>query len=242
MSVHNLTVSYQRHPAIHHLNGCFMRATATAVFGPNGAGKSTLLKAIIGMLKADTGHIALNRVKRSDIAYLPQQAEIDRSLPLSVRDLVSTGLWWRTGVGGRVGQEGEACIMAALKMVGLADLATRPMAALSTGQFQRVLFARIVVQDAQLILLDEPFSAIDMHTSRDLLACIARWGAEQRTIIAVLHDPSQLATFFPQTLLLARQAIAWGKTEDVLVAANLNMAYELAKSWASHSSVCSRAL
>jgi zinc/manganese transport system ATP-binding protein len=102
----NLTVSYQRHPAVHHVSGSFASGDATAIFGPNGAGKSTLLKAMIGALKPDSGQARLDGFARQDIAYLPQQSEIDRSLPVSVLDLVATGLWHRTGPFGMVGRAG----------------------------------------------------------------------------------------------------------------------------------------
>ncbi|WP_047239014.1 ATP-binding cassette domain-containing protein, partial [Chromobacterium subtsugae] len=104
--LNNLTVSYQRHPAVHHIGGRFADGDATAIFGPNGAGKSTLLKAMVGALAPDSGSVDLNGHRRSDIAYLPQQAEIDRSMPVSVLELVGTGLWHKSGPFGRVGRAG----------------------------------------------------------------------------------------------------------------------------------------
>jgi zinc/manganese transport system ATP-binding protein len=238
LALHNLTVSYQRHPAIHHLNGCFVEGAPTAIFGPNGAGKSTLLKTMVGMLKPDSGHVDLGGCSRTDIAYLPQQAEIDRSLPVSVRDLVATGLWHRTGLFGRVDRDGRARVLAALERVGLEDFAERPISALSSGQFQRVLFARILVQDAQVILLDEPFNAVDARTTFDLLELVRGWHEERRTVIAVLHDYEQVRAWFPYTLLMAREVIAWGATADVLVDANLRRASEVAQHWHDRAPVC----
>jgi zinc/manganese transport system ATP-binding protein len=238
IALHNLTVSYQRHPAIHHLSGRFVNGAPTAIFGPNGAGKSTLLKAMIGMLKADSGHVDLGGCRRCDIAYLPQQAEIDRSLPVSVRDLVATGLWHHTGLFGRVDRNGRARVLAALARVGLEDFADRPISALSNGQFQRVLFARILVQDARVILLDEPFNAVDARTTFDLLELVRDWRAEQRTVIAVLHDYEQVRAWFPYTLLMAREVVAWGATGEVLVDANLRRASEVAQHWHDRAPVC----
>lgn len=126
VALDNLTVSYQRHPAVHHVSGSFVTGDATAIFGPNGAGKSTLLKAMIGALKPDSGHARLDGFVRQDIAYLPQQSEIDRSLPVSVLDLVATGLWHRTGPFGRVGRAGLGQAMDALEQVGLATLPPAP--------------------------------------------------------------------------------------------------------------------
>lgn len=238
VSLHNLTVSYRRHPAIHHLAGRFVPHAATAIFGPNGAGKSTLLKAMVGMLKPDEGHVDLGNCQRRDIAYLPQQAEIDRSQPVSVQDLVATGLWHRTGLFGTVDQQGRASVQEALARVGLAEFVARPISALSSGQFQRVLFARILVQDARLILLDEPFSAVDARTTYDLLNLVQQWCAEGRTVIAILHDYEQVRAYFPYTLLLAREVVAWGPTAETLTDAYLKQAVETAQHWHERSPVC----
>jgi zinc/manganese transport system ATP-binding protein len=238
IGLHNLTVSYQRHPAVHHVSGEFAPSEATAIFGPNGAGKSTLLKTMIGALRPDSGRVELNGHQRHDIAYLPQQSEIDRSLPVSVEDLVSSGLWFRTGPFGGVGHEGREAVMHALATVGLAEFAERPIAALSSGQFQRVLFARILVQDARLILLDEPFNAVDAKTTYDLLELVRRWRDEGRTVIAVLHDYEQVRAYFPYTLLLAREVVAWGRTDAVLTDANLKRAVERAAHWQERAPVC----
>jgi len=234
----NLTVSYQRHPAVHHVSGSFVAGDATAIFGPNGAGKSTLLKAMIGALTPDSGQARLEGFARQDIAYLPQQSEIDRSLPVSVLDLVASGLWHRTGPFGKVGRAGLGQAMDALEQVGLADFAPRAISALSSGQFQRVLFARILLQDARLILLDEPFTAMDAKTTFDLLELVRRWKEEGCTIIAVLHDYEQVRAYFPHTLLLAREVVAWGRTEQVLTDANLKRAVDTAAHWQDRAAVC----
>ncbi|KZE25280.1 zinc/manganese transport system ATP-binding protein [Crenobacter luteus] len=233
----NLTVSYQRHPAVHHVSGEFADGEATAIFGPNGAGKSTLLKAMVGALRPDSGRAVMSH-RRADIAYLPQQSEIDRSLPITVEDLVLSGLWHRSGAFGGVGRDGRMRVAEALATVGLSEFARRPIAALSSGQFQRVLFARILVQDARLILLDEPFNAVDAKTTYDLLALVRRWRAEGRTVIAVLHDYEQVHAYFPYTLLMAREVVAWGKTETVLTDANLRRAVERAAHWQDRAPVC----
>ena len=238
IQLHNLTVSYQRHPAVHHVSGRFAAATATAIFGPNGAGKSTLLKTIMGAIAPDSGRVQFDKVGRKDIAYLPQQSEIDRSLPVSVIDLVSSGHWRRSGLFGRVGRDEDEASWNALVTVGLEDFARHPVAALSSGQFQRVLFARILVQDARLILLDEPFNAVDARTTFDLLALVQRWQDEGRTVIAVLHDYEQVRAYFPQTLLMAREVVAWGATDGVLTAANLQRASEMAAHWQAGAPVC----
>jgi len=237
VALHNLTVAYRQHPALHHISGGFERGTLTAVVGPNGAGKSTLLKSLLGLVRIDSGQVEIN-VARKRIAYLPQQAEIDRSFPISVLDCVLLGYWSRAGLFRRMTREMVQRAERALVSVGLDGFAQRSIASLSVGQFQRVLFARILLQDAQLILLDEPFSAIDTKTTNDLLQIIQSWHAEQRTVIAVLHDYDQVRRAFPQSLLLARNVVAWGDTEQVLCHENLHRARAMAEAVDEHAPLC----
>lgn len=234
----NLTVSYRRHPAVHHVSGEFAAGQATAIVGPNGAGKSTILKTMIGALRPDAGRVELGGVSRQHIAYLPQAAQIDRSLPVSVLDTVLTGTWRHMGAFGAARAQDWQAAQDALAAVGLGEFAQRPVSALSAGQFQRVLFARIMVQDAPLILLDEPFTAIDARTTHDLLALVRRWQAEQRTVIAVLHDFAQVREYFPHTLLLSREVVAWGPTAEVLTEANLQRASANVAHWHEQAPVC----
>ncbi len=234
----NLTVSYQRRPAVHHINVEFPAGCATAVFGPNGAGKSTILKSMMGFLKPDTGKVDMGGISRAQIAYMPQAAQIDRTLPVTVLDTVLTGAWHETGACGCAGRRGVARARAALADVGLHGFEQRGIGELSGGQFQRVLFARILMQDAPLILLDEPFASVDAKTTFDLLGFVRRWEGEGRTVIAVLHDYEQVRAWFGHTLLLAREVIAFGKTEAVLTEANLARANEIATHWQAHPPVC----
>ncbi len=227
VELHDLTVAYRRHVAVAGLSGCFVAGSLTALVGPNGAGKSTLLKAIVGMVRPHAGRIGLTGIRRADIAYLPQISDLDRSFPISVLDLVSLGAWRRTGPFRRVGRADLARVEAAIAEVGLAGLEDRVIGTLSGGQLQRALFARLLLQDAGLLLLDEPFTAIDLRTQADLLRLIASWHREGRTVIAALHDIDIVREHFPQTLLLAREPVAWGDTTHVLTSANLVAAREL---------------
>ena len=222
-SIHidNLTVAYDRVPAVHHLKGTFAAGSLTAIIGPNGAGKSTLLHAIMGMLRAESGAINIRDANRSDIAFLPQRAEIDQTFPIRVSDLVALGLMARTGLFGSMPKDHTERVIRALRALGLEPLAERPIGKLSVGQFQRVLFARLMVQDARIILLDEPFAALDPPTTADLVRQIASWHREGRTIIAVLHDIEEVRRSFPETLLLVRGATQWGPTDSVLTPQHL---------------------
>jgi len=236
----DLTLGYDRHPAVHHITGEVKRGELLAVVGPNGAGKSTLLKGIIGELTPLSGSLELDGLKKSDIAYLPQQIEIDRSFPISVFDCVAMGLWREIGAWRGLDADREAEAARALATVGLVDLADRPVGALSGGQFQRVLFARLLLQDAALILLDEPFRAVDTKTVADLIALILRWQSEGRTVLAALHDIEQVRAHFPTTLLLAREVVAWGETRKVLTPANLAKSRQLVEAFDEHAEICER--
>jgi zinc/manganese transport system ATP-binding protein len=236
----DLTLGYDRHPAVHHIDGEVPRGELLAIVGPNGAGKSTLLKGIMGELKPLGGQLDLDGLKKRDIAYLPQQIEIDRSFPISVFDCVSMGLWRKIGAWRGFDDAGKRDVARALATVGLVDLASRPVGALSGGQFQRVLFARLLLQDASLILLDEPFRAVDSKTVADLIALILHWHGEGRTVLAALHDFEQVRAHFPTTLLIAREVVAWGETRKVLAPANLAKARQLVEAFDEHAEVCAR--
>lgn len=231
IGVSHLTVAYDQHAALRDVDGCFEAGSMTAVVGPNGAGKSTLVKAVVGILRPAIGRVERQGITARELAYLPQAAEIDRSFPINVGDLVSLGGWRHTGAFGRASRAVANQTAEALAAVGLSGFDRRTIGSLSAGQFQRVLFARLLLQDAPVIILDEPFTAIDARATRDLLDIVRRWHGEQRTIIAVLHDFDQVRAHFPQTLLLAREQIAWGPTADALSPANLLRARAMAERW-----------
>jgi zinc/manganese transport system ATP-binding protein len=235
---HNVTLGYDRHPAVHHLNGEVASGALVAVIGPNGAGKSTLFRGLAGILKPLSGSIDLGGLDIRDIAYLPQSVDIDRSFPISVFDLVGTGLWRSTGLFGGMGKAERDKIIRALAAVGLNGFENRSIGTLSGGQMQRMLFARVLLQDARLIVLDEPFNAIDAKTSADLLALVKRWHGEGRTVLAALHDMELVRDHFPETLLLARGPVAWGPTAEVLTAENLMVALRMCEAFDDSAAAC----
>ena len=234
----DVTLCYDRHPAVHHLTGEVATGTLLAVVGPNGAGKSTLFRGLVGILKPLSGSISLGGLDLHDIAYLPQSADIDRSFPLSVFDFVASGLWRQVGFFGGIGKKERAQIAHALAAVGLTGFENRGIGTLSGGQMQRLLFAREQLQDTRLIVLDEPFNAIDAKTSADLLALVKRWHAEGRTVLAALHDIELVRADFPDALLLAREPVAWGPTADVLTAENLEEARRMCEAFDDDAAAC----
>jgi zinc/manganese transport system ATP-binding protein len=204
--------------AVDHISASFGPGL-TAIAGPNGAGKTTLLRAMAGLHRLSGGAIGGQTGPRQ-VALLPQAGGVDRRFPVTCRELVAFGAWGRIGAFGRLSGGYDARIDAAMAQMGLSALHDRLISALSAGQFQRVLFSRLIVQDAPVILLDEPFTAVDTATEADLLALLHRWGGEGRTVVAVLHDNDMILQHFPKTLLMARQMIAWGASAEALSPAN----------------------
>jgi zinc/manganese transport system ATP-binding protein len=239
VQLHDVTLGYERHPAVHHLQGAFA-AGLTAVVGPNGSGKSTLLKGIAGVLPPLSGRIDLAGLKPSDIAYLPQDTGIDRAFPMTIADLVALGLMGRRGLFGGITKADRHAIDHAMSAVGLEGFEGRAIGAVSGGQLQRALFARVLVQEARLILLDEPFSAIDARTTADLIDLVQRWPGEGRTVVMVFHDLDLVRRTCPTTLLLAREKVAWGPTEEALGPERLLEARRLSEAWSDQAEICHR--
>ncbi len=234
----NVTLGYELHPAVHHLSLNVPKGSLLALVGPNGAGKSTLLKGIMGQLSPLDGSISLNGIERAAIAYLPQQNQVDRSFPITVQEMVALGVWGQIGAFGRLRSQHKRQVQSALKQLGLQGFEQRLIGSLSGGQMQRVLFARLLVQQAELILLDEPFTGIDSRTTHDLIHLIQAWHRAGKTIIAVLHDYDQVRQYFPTCLLLSRQPICYGPTADVLTAENLLRARQLNEAFDEHAAFC----
>jgi zinc/manganese transport system ATP-binding protein len=217
-----VTVGYRERVALEGISGVFAAGSLTAIVGANGAGKTTLLRAIAGLMPSRRGSIEVAGAQApADLAYLPQSDSIDRDFPISVLEFAALGGWAGIGPLGRVPPELRSRSIDALQAVGLDQLAGRMLGELSVGQFRRALFARVIVQDAAIVLLDEPFAGVDAVTSDDLLRLMQRWHAEERTVMVALHDLEQVLANFPETLLLSRRAIAWGGTAAALTPENL---------------------
>lgn len=239
--IQNLTLGYdKRLPAVHKVDTKIHEGSLTAIVGPNGAGKSTLLKGMIGNLLPFEGDIQINKLNMEDIAYLPQQSSLDLTFPICVFELVAMGLWNEIGAFGSVDRTKRKRIEAAIAVVGLTGFEERSISTLSGGQMQRVLFARLLLQDAKLILLDEPFTAIDTKTTSDLIRIIQEWHYEKRTVLAVLHDQDIVHTHFPQSLLLARQLVAHGPTDQVITSENLHRARQMCEACLSTPHICGK--
>jgi zinc/manganese transport system ATP-binding protein len=212
----DVTVRYGRRVALDAVSGEFVSGSLTAVVGANGTGKSTLLAAIAGVVRLARGVVVC--AARQRLAYLPQIASIDRDYPLTVSELITLGGWQEFGAFRSPGTALRERAAVVADTVGLAGRLRRPIGEISVGELQRALFARLILQDAAVILLDEPFAAVDTQTVAVLLDQVMRWHQEGRTVIAVLHDLDIVQARFPSTLVLARRCVAWGKTQVALSA------------------------
>jgi len=221
VKLEGVSVAYGTRLAVTGITGQFAPASLTAVVGPNGAGKSSLLQAIAGIRPLQSGRIGSVADHQNILAYLPQKAEIERNFPVRVGELIALGAWRSFGAFRRPPDSVFDRVAEAAASAGLDGLLNRHIENLSVGEFQRALFARLLLQDASVILLDEPFAAVDERTAEDLLRVVLHWHQTGRTVIAVLHDLDQIRAHFPTTLLLARACIAWGDTVSVLTEENL---------------------
>lgn len=225
----NVGVSYAMQPhVLKDCNATIEGPTITGIIGPNGAGKSTLLKAILGLIQS-SGEILIDGepVKKvlQKIAYVEQKSQIDFTFPITIRECVALGRTVKKKPLQRLTKEDWEKVDAAIEEVGLTDLASRQIGALSGGQFQRVLLARCMVQEAQYIFLDEPFVGIDMLSEKVIMTIIRKWKEEGKTILMVNHDLSKVKEYFDQVILVKHAIVASGKTEDVFIKKYLDDVY-----------------
>ena len=238
ITLRDVTLTYDRHPAVHHVSGRFAPGSLTAIVGPNGAGKTTLLRALAGLHPVSSGRIERGGAEGGRVALLPQGGALDRSFPIDCLDVVALGLWGERGAFQPIGPADMARAAAALDAVGLRGFEQRPLGTLSAGQFQRLLFARLMMQDAPVLLLDEPFNAVDARTEAELIALVDRWREAGRTVILVSHDLDMVRERCPQALLLARHVLGWGPTADVLQPGAMRHARLEAEAWAETAPAC----
>jgi zinc/manganese transport system ATP-binding protein len=228
IEVRNVQVRHGQYVALEDVSGRFASGSLTAVVGPNGAGKSTLLNVLSGLTRPNRGAVICPARGRKRMAYLQQQTELDRDFPVTVAELVALGLWRGFGAYRAPSRVVADRVAEAVGAVGLTESIHKRIGELSVGQMRRAFFARLLLLDAEVMLLDEPFAAVDTRTVETLLTLMARWHDEGRTIVAVMHEVAQVRAHFPSTLLLARSPIAWGDTSVVLTDQNMAKALSVA--------------
>ena len=212
----NLTLGYDRHPAVHHLDGVIAPGAALAVCGPNGAGKSTLLKALAGLLAPLGGHIERMGGGPRDVAYLPQLTDIDRSFPIDLRDFVALGATRRAGLFGRIAADETVRVTRALHRVGLDGLEERPIGTLSGGQMQRIGLARALYRQPRLVVLDEPNANLDAEGEASLQQVVRRLRQDKVTLVLVTHRPALLDQIDKVLVMREGAQEAFGPREEIL--------------------------
>ncbi|HBR68499.1 MAG TPA: manganese ABC transporter ATP-binding protein [Rhodospirillaceae bacterium] len=232
LSVSNLSVHYrlQDEPALSGIDFEAKQSSLIAVIGPNGAGKSTFLKAAMGLIPC-TGEVKFFGEKldsqRNKIAYMPQRSSVDWDFPISALDVAAMGLYGQIGFMRRVKKEHKDKALSYLEQVGMADYAGRQIGQLSGGQQQRVFLARTLAQNAELYLMDEPLSGVDMASEKIIIDILIALKKQGKTILVVHHDLQSVGSFFDEALLLNRTKISEGPIKTVLSAGNLARAYKM---------------
>lgn len=229
IALRNLTVSYDRKPAIRNVSLDIPAGSQVAVVGPNGAGKSTLIKAVVGLAPIDAGRILVHGLPigqlRQRVAYVPQRGSVDWDFPVRVRDVALMGRYGRIGWVRRPGRRDREIAESALERMGMSDYANRQIGQLSGGQQQRVFLARALAQEADVLLLDEPFVGVDAATEEAIFDLLATAGEEGRTVVVVNHDLGEVRRQFQQVLLLNGRVVAFGPPEEVMTAQLLRRTY-----------------
>ncbi|TVQ52350.1 MAG: metal ABC transporter ATP-binding protein [Rhodobacteraceae bacterium] len=229
LHVEDLTVSYDGAPVLWDIDLDIPPGVMCAIVGPNGAGKSTLIKAALGLVRPVAGHVrflghAVGRM-RGRIGYVPQRHSVDWDFPTTVRDVVEMGLYRSLGWFRRPGRDARARALAALADVGMQDYADRQISQLSGGQQQRVFIARALVQDAPILILDEPMAGVDAATEAAIIALLKRLRDDGRTVIVVHHDLTTVRSYFDWLVMLNVRIIAQGPVRAVYTPENLRAAY-----------------
>ena len=211
MELDHLVAGYDRLAVTPALCGTLARGSMTAIVGANGCGKSTLLKTLAGFLPPVSGVLCWKGA-RPTIGWLAQRHALEAQFPLTVQEVVSMGCWPRISLFAGLNRDARKRVAQGLERVGLAEMAGETIDTLSGGQFQRMLFARIWVQNAPLVMLDEPFTGIDEATSQLLMEQMVDMHRAGQTLLAVLHDSARVTRYFPQTLRLDEKQAQWGAT------------------------------
>jgi manganese/iron transport system ATP-binding protein len=228
----DVTVTYRNgHTALHHASFEIPKGTITALVGVNGAGKSTLFKAIMGFVPLAQGQIDVlgqpvqAALDKNTVAYVPQSEEVDWSFPVLVEDVVMMGRYGHMGFLRRPGAKDRAAATEALARVDMVDFRTRQIGELSGGQRKRVFLARALAQEGQVILLDEPFTGVDVKTEDAIIALLRDLRDEGRVILVSTHNLGSVPEFCDRTVLVKETILAFGPTQEVFTHANLEIAF-----------------
>lgn len=229
LQVENIVVSYNGHPALDDVSFQIPQGTRVAVVGPNGAGKSTLFKAMVGLLPLKQGHVLIHGLPLGHhldcVAYVPQREEVDWKFPVTVSDVVMMGRYGNLGWFKRPGKSDRTVVAHSLEQMGIANLAREPIGDLSGGQQQRVFLARALAQEPHILLMDEPFTGIDISTQEATLALLDQLRDQHVTVMVSTHDLDLAAKRFDQVLLINHHLIAYGSAAQVFTPDTIAQAF-----------------
>ena len=232
LDVNNITVTYKNgHTAIHDTSFSLPRGTITALVGVNGSGKSTLFKSIMGFVSLAAGSVEIlgltvrKALKTNQVAYVPQSEEIDWNFPVLVEDVVMMGRYGHMNMFRRAKDKDHQMIEMALSRVGMESFRGRQIGELSGGQKKRVFLARALAQESQVILLDEPFTGIDVKTEEQIMALLREMRSEGKVILVSTHNLGSVPEFCDRAVLINRTVLASGTTESVFTQENLQLAF-----------------
>jgi manganese/zinc/iron transport system ATP- binding protein len=229
IEIQNLTISYQKKPAIRGIELKIPSGQIVGIIGPNGAGKSTLLKGILGLVPKDNGMILVNGSSIENylktISYIPQKESLDWDFPVVVYDVVMMGRFPHLSLIGRPGKTDNEKVINALEKVDMLEFKDRQIRFLSGGQQQRVFLARSLAQEADILLLDEPFVGVDAATERAIFQLMRNLKNEGKTILVVHHDLAKVQEYFDYVVMINQRLVAFGPTREVFVPEYLDKTY-----------------
>jgi iron/zinc/copper transport system ATP-binding protein len=229
LEIQHLSVAYSGAPVFTDLSVNFASGRITGIIGPNGAGKSTMIKGALGLIKTQQGSAtfdgqALSK-HRGNIAYVEQHKDLDLNFPINVFDFVLSGTYAQLGLFKSPGKREHQRALAALERVNLSEFRNRQIGGLSGGQLQRVFVARAIAQEAELVILDEPFVGIDMNSEQQIMTVLHQWRDAGKTIVVVHHDLNKVSAYFDDLVVLNHGLIASGPVADTYTAANIQQAF-----------------
>lgn len=229
IQVDGLSVSYDKKRVLTNVYLKISESNVIGVLGPNGAGKSTLFKAILGLIEPNAGEVKIFgksiTENRRRMAYVPQKDDVDWSFPATVKDVVMMGRYPGKSIWQRMSQSDHDKAQSAMEELSIADLASRQIGALSGGQQQRVFLARALCQEADILLLDEPFVGVDITTEEHIIRVLHKLSKQGKTLLVVHHDLSTVRNYFDQVILINQRIVAYGDTETTFVDENIARTY-----------------
>jgi len=229
LEIENACIYYGKNPALSNITFNVEEGQNIALIGPNGAGKSTLFKALVGLLPLDSGRIFIHGLPvghhKDCVAYVPQKEEIDWLFPITVLEVVMMGRYSKIGKFKKPAKKDIDIVYESLNQMGINDLALSKISELSGGQQQKVFIARAIAQEPHILLMDEPFTGVDMSTKETILTFLDNSKKSNVTVIVATHDLNMAAKNFENILLLNKEIIAYGSSSEVFTQKNLNSAF-----------------